>query len=287
MKKKILYVIAVLGAVLQTAYGQSYPPLGTETNFTVLAGTQVTSSGNTVINGAVGVSPGSTISGFPPGEINGSTHLNNTTAQNAKADLVSAYANLQGQSATANFSGQNLGGKSLQPGVYNYNGAATLDGVLVLDGGGNPDGMFIFQIGTNFTVAANASVVLQEGARARNVFFQVGGTTSVGAGAAFKGSVLASGSVTAADGAVVNGRLMSLESFVQFTNVSITTPLPTSLADLDVAKTTSPDPHFEGQTLTYTIKVRNLGPSKETNVLVRDVLPVGVTYISSTGDLAN
>jgi large repetitive protein len=287
MKKKLLYVISTLLLVWQVTHAQTYPPLGTENNFTVLAGTQVTSTGNTVINGAVGVSPGATLTGFPPGVINGSVHLNNSTAQNAQADLEVAFNDLENQTPTVNLTGQNLGGKTLSPGVYRFTGAAVLDGVLTLDAGGNPDGKFIFQVQTNLTVAGGASMVLKEGARARNIFFQVGNTVTIGAGADFRGSVLAFSSITAEDGAVIKGRLMSIDSFVRFTNVSISTPLPTSLADLEVVKTASPDPHYEGQQLTYTIRVRNLGPSTETDVLVRDVLPPGVAYVSSTATVAS
>ena len=282
MKKKLLCVMAAFLVVLQMAYAQTHPPLGTAGNFTVLAGTEIVNTGNTVIEGAVGVSPGGAVTGFPPGIINGLLHLNNSTAQNAQSDLTAAYNHLVGQPATLNLTGQNLGGLTLMPGVYSFNDPTYLTGTLTLDGAGDPGAIFIFQINSDFTVTEAATMVLQEGARARNIFWQVSNTTSIADRAIFKGSLLANESIVAGSEATIQGRLMSRFSLVSFTNTSVASPLPTSYADLEVAKTVSAGPYYVGSTITYTIKARNLGPSHEQDVLVRDLLPAGLTYVSST-----
>src|SRR6476660_1553133 len=157
--KKIILVKFILFLGYLTSYGQVKPTLGTTSNFTVLAGTQITSNGNTVIYDNIGIWPGSILTGFPPGVINGARHINNTTAQTAQTDLTSAYNQLVAQTPTVTLSGQDLGGKTLLPGVYRFNGNANLDatlGALTLDGGGNANSVFIFQISGNLVTSSSA-----------------------------------------------------------------------------------------------------------------------------------
>src|SRR6202041_1229931 len=115
-------------------------------NFAILGGSTVTNTGSTLISGNLGVSPGSAITGFPPGTVtNGALHAADPTATQAHADTATAFNTLAGQPVTLNL-GPNLGGLTLTPGVYHFATSAQLTGALLLNNTGNPNGTFIFQI---------------------------------------------------------------------------------------------------------------------------------------------
>ncbi|MFC5271051.1 ice-binding family protein [Adhaeribacter terreus] len=262
-------------------------------NFTVLAGTHITSTGNTIIYDNIGA--GTYFSGFTfttppqstptgPGIITGAQHLNNTAYQSAMTDLTAAYNQVAAQTFTQNLSGQVLGGqvKSVTPGVYRFNGNATLSDTLTLNAQGNPNAVFIFQVLGNLTTLPNALISMRQGARSPNIFWQVGNSVIMGAGTNIKGSVFANQSITMGNGAIMQGRAMSLNSFVQLNNNPITIPPPRFNSDISVTKTKTPGPYAVGSQITYTIVVKNLGPNNETNLLVSDLLPPGLTFISAT-----
>jgi large repetitive protein len=278
--KKIILCLIVLSCFSLIARAQVKPALGTAASFTVLAGVGVNNAGNTGVDGNLGTSPGNTLVGFPPGIIQGTTHRANATAATAQSDLNLAYNAAAGQSFTQNLSGQNLGGKTLKPGVYKLDGAANLTGNLILDSDGNPDAVFIFQISGNFTAAASAQVNFLETAKPRvnNIFWQVGGSVSIGASSAFRGTILANQNISMLTGATIQGRLLSRTGTVTLTNNII--KLPTDLA---VTKTKSPGLKFSvGDNITFTITARNLGPLDRNNIRVSDILPPGLTYVSSS-----
>ena len=110
---------------------------------------------------------------------------------------LTAYNDLAGQACDTNLTGQDLGGKTLTPGVYCFNTSAQLTGDLVLDAQGNPAAVWIFQMGSTLTTASNASVVVINGGSSCNVFWQVGSSATLGTGTAFKGNILALASITA------------------------------------------------------------------------------------------
>jgi hypothetical protein len=183
--------------------------LGTAGDFGVLAGSTVTNTGPTVIlNGNVGVSPGSAITGFPPGIVVPpfTTHAADGVAAQAQTDLTTAYNAAAALAPTQNLTGQNLGGLILTPGVYSFSSSAQLTGTLILNDQGNPNAQFVFQIGSTLTTASGSAVVtindpsLKPGA---NVFWQVGSSATLGTGTAFEGHILALTSITLTTGATI------------------------------------------------------------------------------------
>jgi hypothetical protein len=147
---------------IELVYGSlaPFPPLGTAGTFAALGASTVTNTGFTVLNGDLGLYPGTSVAGFPPGVVNGSTHVADTAAGQAQTDASAAYSTLLAQSCTSNLTGFDLGGMTLNPGVYCFDMSAALTGVLTLDAQGDPTAKFIFQIGTTLTTAANSLVTL-------------------------------------------------------------------------------------------------------------------------------
>ena len=159
-----------IAAPFHEALAQVAPPLGTTQSFAVLGGASVVNTGSTVIVGDVGVSPGTVISGFPPGtETGGTTHQTDAVAGQAQSDNTAAYLNLAGQKPTTDLTGTDLGGLTLVAGVYSFSSSAQLTGPLTLDAGGNSAAVWVFQIGSTLTTASGSSVVLINGAAPCNV----------------------------------------------------------------------------------------------------------------------
>ncbi|EXJ81464.1 hypothetical protein A1O3_07756 [Capronia epimyces CBS 606.96] len=154
--------------------------LGTAAGFAVLGASTVTNSDPSVLNGDLGVFPGTAITGFPPGVVNGATYTGGV-AQIAQDDALTAYNVAAGvaYSAGNDLTGQDLGGKTLVPGVYHYDSSAGLTGALTLDGNGDPNSVFVFQIGSTLITGTNAVVALTNGAQACNVFWQVGSSATI------------------------------------------------------------------------------------------------------------
>ncbi|GAA3422758.1 ice-binding family protein [Streptosporangium vulgare] len=234
--------------------------LGAATDFAVLAGTTVVGTGATVITGEVGVSPGSTTAGFPPGVVAGAVYLDDSVAEQAQDDLAAAYDNAARRPGTASLPPQ-LGGTTVAPGVYNsISGAFQIGGELTLDGRGNPNALFVFRAPALVTAPAS-TVRLVNGAQACNVVWQVGGSVSLGAGSRFTGNVLALTSITTAGGTTVNGRLLARVGTV---NLDATTVTRSACTALPQRKTTTKlaafcDPESPGN-LTLVATVTSPGP---------------------------
>jgi hypothetical protein len=206
-----------------TALASTAPRLGTSTSFAVLAGTTVTNTGNTVISGDLGVSPGTAVTGFyPPGQIsNGAQHTGtDALAVSAKNDLTTAYGVAASSACNFDKTGQNLGTQTLTPGTYCQTTAPTLTGTLILSG----DGVFIFQIGSTLVTAPGATVRLTNGAQACNVFWQVGSSATLDTTTTFVGSIMALASITLNDRATIAGRAMAQTGAVTLINNRITAP---------------------------------------------------------------
>jgi hypothetical protein len=204
--------------------GWSAVILGTASPFAVLAGASVTNTGSSVITGELGVSPGTSVTGFPPGVVVGGTiHLNDGTAIGAQSDFLSAYSTLGSTPFTQDLTGGTLGVgslSSLTSGVYNFDSTALLNGTLTLDGGNDPYAQFIFLIGSALTTASISSVVLTNGAYFDNVFWWTGTAATLGAGTNFAGSILAGSSITFDAGAnIVCGRALAQASVTLISNV--------------------------------------------------------------------
>jgi uncharacterized protein with beta-barrel porin domain len=196
-------------ASASSAHAQA-PPLGTLGSFAVLAGSTVTNTGPTVLNGTaaspgnVGLSPGSAVVGFPPGILAGpgaTIHISDAIAIQAQIDLTNAYNVLASRPTTANLTGQDLGGLTLTPGVYNFSSSASLTGAVTLNALGNPNAIFIFNISGALTTASASVVRLINGAQGGNVFWRVGSSATLGTTTLFAGDILANTSITLNTGA--------------------------------------------------------------------------------------
>ncbi|HEX8600406.1 MAG TPA: ice-binding family protein [Chloroflexia bacterium] len=181
------------------------PDLGTAGSFGVLAGSAITNTGPTTVDGDVGVSPGTSVTGFPPGIATGTIHTGDAVAAQAQSDASTAYSDAAGQACDFNLTGQNLGGLTLSPGVYCFDSSAQLTGQLTLDG--SASGVFVFKIGSTLTTASNADVSLINGAQPCNVFWQVGSSATLGTNTAFAGNILALTSIILNTGASTEGGL--------------------------------------------------------------------------------
>ena len=186
--------------------------LGTAATFALLASDTITNTGvTTAITGDVGISPGTALVNLPPGQVTGTIHLDDALASQAEFDLGVAYEDLASRPCQHTMSGSDLGGATLGPGVYCFAFAAAQSAAdLNLDGQGDPNAVWIFQIGSTLTIANNAVTNMIGGGNACNVYWQVGSSATINTGARFKGSILASASVTMLTGASVSpGRVMA------------------------------------------------------------------------------
>ncbi|MEO8621030.1 MAG: ice-binding family protein [bacterium] len=218
--------IAGVATVTVTAVGPPPPlvNLGAAAANGIMAGTAVTCVSLGTINADVSISPGSTITGFPPCVITGVRHLADAVAAQAQIDLTTAYNTLAGlPCAPANAIVANLGGTTKAAGVYCTASGIGVTGTLTLDGGGDPNATFVFQAGTSLTTAG--SIVLINGAQARNVWWQVGSSATIGTASAWQGNIVALTSITLVDNATLLGRALARNGAVSLgTNNVITLP---------------------------------------------------------------
>ena len=159
----VLLAALLTAAPFHAALAQTAPSLGTAQSFAVLGGSTVTNTGPTIITGDLGVSPGTAVTGFPPGIVTGGTiHAADAVALQAQSDTTTAYNDLAGQACTIDLTGQDLGGLTLVPGVYCFSSSAQLTGALTLDAEGDPNAVWVFQIGSTLTTASNSSVAADQ-----------------------------------------------------------------------------------------------------------------------------
>ncbi len=197
-------------AALPSAAHASAVGLGTAAPFVVLGGTTVTNTGPSVLNGDLGVAPGTSLSGFGlPAVVNGATHNNDAVASQGQSDLTTAYNVAAGQAVTADLTGQDLGGLTLTPGAYRFATSAQLTGQLTLDAQGDPNAQFVFEIGSTLTTASASSVLMVNGASPCNVYWQVGSSATLGTTTAFQGTIMALSSITLNNSATVTGRALA------------------------------------------------------------------------------
>ncbi len=204
------------------------PTLGTFINFALLAGSTVTNTGSSVISGGnLGVSPGSMVSGFPPGTVMlpGTIQAGNAVALQAQNDVTIAYNNLAGQTCSSDLTGTDLGGLTLLPGVYCFpSTSALLTGTLTLDAAGNPNAVFIIQIGSTLTTASDSVVRLIGGLSPCNVFWQIGSSATLGARTSFTGNLMALTSISLTTNASILGRAVARTAAVTLDTNNITSP---------------------------------------------------------------
>ncbi|WP_396667944.1 ice-binding family protein [Microbacterium sp. R86528] len=285
---KVRFSAAIITAVLAVAfvpstaaYAATELDLGTASPFGVLGASAVTNTGPTVVNGNLGVSPGTSITGFPPGIINGVTEATTAVATQARADAVVAYNDAASQTPTP-LGLDELNGRSLTPGAYS-GGEISLNGTLVLEG--TAESVWIFQAASTLLAASNSQITVTGGASVCNVFWQVGSSATIGTNATFVGTVLAYTSITANTGATIDGRLLALNGAVTLdTNVisvdescDTTTPVETASPAIT---SSAPAAGETGTPYSHTVTATGTpAPTYSSS----GTLPTGTTLDSTTG----
>jgi hypothetical protein len=207
--------VEVLSAPVPFDPTPSAVSIGGASSFAVLAGSTVTNTGASIIGGDVGVSPGTSLTGFgPPAMESGVLHSADFVSAGGQTALAIAFANAMASPGAVTLTAD-LGGQTLTPGVYSVASSLAITGTLVLDAQGNPDAVWIFQIGSTLTTAVNNSdVLLLNGAQAQNVFWAVGSSATLNGGTNFVGTIMAQASITVGAGVNVNGRLLAMSGAV-------------------------------------------------------------------------
>ncbi len=201
--------------------------LGSAGTFVVLAGSTVTNTGPTSVTGDLGVSPGTAVTGFPPGTIIGAQHDGDPTAAQAIADMTIAYNDTAGRSLCPIGVAGNLGGMTLAPGLYKSTSSlAVSSGDLTLDAQGDPDAVFIFQMASTMTTTPGRMVILAGGAKSANIYWQVGTSATLGTNSVMEGTVMADQSITMNTGATINGRVLARVAAVSLDSNTIVKPAP-------------------------------------------------------------
>ncbi|MDQ6767395.1 MAG: ice-binding family protein [Candidatus Eremiobacteraeota bacterium] len=199
--------VAAVSCAQNAITGQGVP-LGSAATFAVLASSTVTNSGPTIVTGDLGVSPGTAVTGFPPGTVTGgSIHAGDATAANAQLDLTTAYNAAGRVNPTA--VPADIGGMVIGPGVYKAPVSLAITGNVTLDGQNNPNSVFIFQMASTLTTSVNSTVTLLNRASACNIFWQVGSSATLNTASAFNGNILAQASISLGTGATVSGRVLA------------------------------------------------------------------------------
>lgn len=209
------------------------PPvsLGRAELFALLANSAITNTGSSVVTGDLGLSPGSSVTGFPPGVVLGTQHITDAAAANAQTDAQAVYTALAAHGGYVAISAT-LDGQTLTPGYYSeasstFHLASSGPGTLTLDGGGNPNALFVFKAASTLTTGAGGvpTITLINGASAANVFWLVGSSATINSGSAgtFQGTIIAVASITDTLGGTVNGRLIALGAAVTLSAATILT----------------------------------------------------------------
>jgi len=196
-------------------------------SFAVLAGSTVTNTGPTQVTGDLGVSPGTAVTGFPPGNVTGAQQIGNPSSAQATADLTTAYNDAAGRTLCPVAVAGNLGGMTLPPGLYHSTSSLEItSGDLTLDAQGDADAVFIFQMASTLTTTSGRQVILSGGANPANIFWQVGSSATLGTTSAFSGTIMADQAITIETGAALDGRALARIAAIALGSNTIVTPAP-------------------------------------------------------------
>ncbi|MBV1758493.1 MAG: DUF3494 domain-containing protein [Dethiosulfatibacter sp.] len=272
---RIILMTFVLGIMMitpATAMAAELPiNFGDAESFAVLAGSTITNTGPTTIEGDVGLYAGTSVTGFDSVTLVGGTlHKTDAVAMEAKAALSIAYIEAAGRTTTPVIGTitADLGGSTLTPGVYTSATSIGLTGTLILDGQNDPNAVFIFQAGSTLTTAANSQILLINGASASNVFWQVGSSATLGTNSIFAGDIMAQVSITLTTGAKIDGKVMALTGAVTLdSNV-----IGNIDYNMSIVKTADAVTVEVGDTVTYTITITNMGLEPLTDISVIDTM---------------
>lgn len=235
-----LLLSAAVGLSLAASATAATPTvdLGSATSVAVLAGSTITNTGPSVLTGDLALSPGTAVTGFPPGVVVGATYVADASAAQAQADATAAYSSA-GQRASEFSLPVDPSGQVLTPGVYD-GGTLNLTGTVTLDGGGDPAAVFLIRLASTLDTAAGSSVALSGGAQSCNVFWTVGSSATLGAGSTFRGTILAVTSISTGDRATVDGRLLARTGAVTLIDTDVTRPVCAAAAPAPAASTAAP-----------------------------------------------
>lgn len=293
--------VLALGLGLHTAMGAQLPVgLGTSGDFTILAKSGISSVPNCTLVGDIGVSPiaSTAITGFSlvmdastqfsrSAQVNGKVYAANygvptpTKMTTAVSAMEAAYTDAAGRALpdAAELGSGNIGGLTITNGLYKWSTGVTIPNDVTLSGG--PNDVWIFQIAGDVTMASGKKILLSGGAQAKNIFWQVGGGAGVtiGTTAHFEGVILSLKAIHFLTGSSFNGRLLAQSAVTLDQNAGT----PPDLADLSLTKTVNNATPNMGANVIFTITVTNSGPNEATGVTVKDQLPAGLLYVSSSG----
>jgi hypothetical protein len=222
-----LFALFVFGMLLTLVSGAAAAaqsvPLGAADGFAVLAGSGFSNTGPTIVRGDLGTYPTTTEVGTASVTITGTNHAGDAVTQGAKTDLATAYTTASGEGPTTAIAAD-LAGQTLTAGVYNSASSIGLSGALTLNGGGNPNAVFVFQAGSTLTTGSASTINLINGAQSCNVFWQVGSSATLGTGSTFRGTIIALTSITVTTGVTVDGRVLARNGAVTLDTDTISRP---------------------------------------------------------------
>jgi hypothetical protein len=203
-------------------------PLGAAETFAVLAASTVTNSGPTLVTGDLGVSPGTAVTGFGPGNgtvTGGAIHAGDPAADQAQLSLTVAFNNAAGRAISGGIPAD-IGGMVIPPGVWRAPVSLAITGNVTLDGQNDPNAVFIFQMASTLTASTSSTVTLIGLANPCNVFWEVGSSATINAASVFNGTILAQASISVLTGTTVNGRLLARTGAVSLLSDIVTKPGP-------------------------------------------------------------
>lgn len=275
----LLAIIGIAALLFASPPASAQITLGSAQSFAALGGTTVTNTGASAITGNVGVSPGTSVTGFPPGVIaGGAIHAGDAVAGQAQTDLTAAYNAVAGTACNVDLTGQDLGGLTLTPGVYCFSSSAFLTGTLTLDFQGNPNALFLFKIGSTLITASGSVVVPINGGSTcpPNLFWQVGSSATLGTGSSFTGNILALTSITLTTGAQLSGRALARNGAVTLDTNTVALCAPAIVCPI-ITVNPATLPNGEVGTLYNAAVTASGGVGPYTFAVTSGSLPTGLT----------